>query len=187
MLKTPRERNLVILGVVFILLVLGYEYAYTPLVERYGQLGEEIQASQLRLSKSRAKIEQKPVLEAKIRQLNDRLANFDQLLLPGQKPSLAAAALQKIVKTMVTARNRATLTSEKIQQPIEVGRYTRIPIQVSIRCLVSDLKEIFYQIENYKLMLDVTQISIRVVTPQQPSDIEANIVVEGIILASPEV
>ncbi len=185
MRKTLREKIIIILGAMVAILVVVYEYGYTPLAERYDELGEEIHAGQLRQGKSRLKIEQKPLLENKVNQLNDRLKNFDQSLLPNQKPALAAASLQKIVKTIIS-RNRATVTSEKIQQPVDVGRYSRIPVQVSLRCLVSELENILYQIENYQIGLTVTEMTVRVMNPRDPSEVEASMIVEGMILAPKE-
>ena len=185
MRKTVREKIIIILGALVVASLLAYEYGYTPLAEQYGQMGEEIHISQLRQGKSRLKIEEKPMLENKIHQLNDRLKNFDQSLLPGQKPALAAASLQKIVKTIIS-RSRAAVTSEKIQQPVDVGQYTRIPVQVSLRCLVSELGEILYQIENYKVGLTVTEMTVRVMNPRDPSEVETSLIVEGMILAPKE-
>ncbi len=62
-----------------------------------------------------------------------------------------------------------------------MGAYQRIAIQVTVRCLASKLKEIMYQIENNKTMLNIPQVNIKVANRRQPKEIQATMVVEGAI------
>jgi type II secretory pathway component PulM len=175
-----RERKLLAVTLTVAVILLAYYYVVEPIVDSQRRIATELANSVIALDQSLLRVSRKPRLEQRLAQLEEEFNRLEAGLLPGDKAPLAAAKLQKIIKAIVK-RQGVSIISEKVLEPVEMGTYQRIAVQVTVRCLVSKLKEIMYHIENNQTMLNVPKIDIKVVNRRRPKEVQAMMVVEGAI------
>lgn len=182
---SQREKNLLLfVGGGAIIIAAIYQWVITPIQSNQEAVREKISSKSILLEKSGAKIIQKESLGIKSNAIEEKIADFEKRLLSGKTPSLAAAELQKLLKKI--AKNaKAEVSSEKIIAPIDVGEYQKIPVQVTVKCLVTDLKNFLHKIESNKIILPISEASIKVINSRQPSKVEATITIAGIIKKKP--
>ncbi len=176
-----REKKLVMGTLAVALVVLGYYYVVEPFIESQQRIAAELATGIAAATQNQFRVSRKEKLEHRLSQLKQEYTELEAGLLPGAKAPLAAAELQKIIKTIVKKRKGVKIISEKVLEPVELGNYQRIAVQVTISCLVTRLKEVIYRLENNRTMLNISQVNIRVANQRHPKDIKTTIIVEGAI------
>ncbi len=178
-ISNREKRFLMFLGGALIIFAL-YEWVATPLITGQQAVRAKIDSKKVLLSKSLAKISEKETLAAKIKRAEELMSRAEKKLLPGETPSLAAAELQRILKHIAN-KAKINVSSEKIISPVEVGEYQKIPVRITLRCLVTDLKNFLHQVESHKVTLLIPETIIKVINRRDPGKVEATLTVAGII------
>ncbi len=180
-LKGRKQIVLLAIPVLAILAALVfYQYVYLPVKAEIASV-KEMQTAKLKsLQKYMTFIAKKPDLEKRLAQLREERKAEDPKLLSGDTLSLAAAALENGIKTIVTGRG-GTISSERVEKPDDLGKFK--VVNVSLDATVPDpraLSDALYTIETQTPYLVVRELDARVKTYTQPRDLMVRMRVSGI-------
>jgi flagellar basal body-associated protein FliL len=168
-LPDEKSSRWVALGLLLVLLIIGYFFLVQPWLDKHASLSEQIHAAEETLARSQAVAAQAPEVRERLRAVQDaqRDAAF---FLEDSQYSLAAAWLQNEVDTLVTESVQPNETCQVAnRQSVQVRDYERFePVQINVRlmCGPDTLRELLYRIETNVpyLFIDrtaITQISSR--------------------------
>lgn len=178
------SRFVILLGVVLGIFLLT-TYVIDPLLESQDEIRQELVTKIGFLEKIQKKVSNIDRLEKEISELGKYIEIADKRMLPGEKPSLAAAELQKLLKQIAGSVN-VSIRQEKIVQSVSLGQYEQIPVQVTFISNTNSLKEILYQIENHSRLLLIPVMKVKVTSTRNPKEIETTLVVAGLISSKQE-
>jgi|GEM_PF-1408087 len=164
----------------FLLFAVGIIY---PIVRHNFKLKQEVEDKRRRIENFSAIAKKKGIVQARLDYLKDKRQAFDQRLLSGDTPAVAAAELQTILNDMA-AEHELTISSQRIINPKERGILLEVPVQITTQCTITKLKEFLFEIESYPKFLSISNLNIRVYRIRDPKDVEARIDVSGFILNS---
>jgi hypothetical protein len=156
---------IVLLGLVI------YQYGYVRVKGNIASLKESEAVKMKTLEKYTALIAEKPQLNKKLAELKDARKADDSKLVEGKTLSLAAAALQDVVKGIVTGRG-GTISSERVGKPEDLGSFK--VVNISIDAVLPDaraLSDVLYSIETRTPYLIVKEMDSRVRNFQNPRDL----------------
>jgi Tfp pilus assembly protein PilO len=176
----PRERRLLIIGVIAAAGILGYLYVVEPLLTHYEAVKtqvasrEALLARQLRLVARRERYaEERDRLQAEIAQRRGRL-------LPGDKPPLAASELQKLVKS--TAQDAGIeVRSERILPVTERGGYIEVPVEVTLAGPIRGIVTFLQRLDAVPVQISIQDLKLRVASVAAPRELLATVAVAGYI------
>ncbi len=177
---SQREKRFILVGVLAVVLFISFDYLVDFFYYRPQRTRERIFHEQNTLERSELKVASRPKLEARVRTLEQRLERLDRRLLPGDKPPVAAAGLQRIIDE-VAGQTNVEIMSQKIDRPIEHTLVLEVPVEVVFRCYVGELRDFLYRIENHPKLLAIPKWSIRVPNHRDPKQIQVNVTVAGFI------
>jgi len=151
--------GLLLLALALVYLVLIHPWWTVPMLAE----GERIQALQARELRARMQLQQAPQIRqalTRARQQHTRSAGF----LPEASAELATASLIKRLETVVTQAspgNRACAINNRspLSEPGN-GRYTRVAVQVRLRCGVPETAAVLYALESGSPRLFVDNLNI---------------------------
>lgn len=151
--------------------VFAYKYGFMQVRADLASLREEQAVKGKLLDRYVALISEKPALEKEMASLREERKADDSKLIEGQTPSLAAAALQDIVKGVVTSRG-GTISSERVGKQKDIGHFREI--NVSIDTLLPDVRalgDILYSLETRTPYLVIKEIDARIRNYRNPRDL----------------
>jgi hypothetical protein len=168
-----KGKTLIITIPLMILLIglFAYRYGYLRLHAEISTIEEEYAVKTKTLEKYAALISEKPMLEERLKLLKETRDVENSKLLEGQTPSLAAAALQDIVRGIITGRG-GTVSSERVGKLEEMGKFK--VINVSIDAVLPDsrvLGDVLYSIETRTPYLIVKDLDARIRNQREPKEI----------------
>ncbi|MEW6380857.1 MAG: type II secretion system protein GspM [bacterium] len=176
-----KEPALIIGSIVgFILFAFGVIY---PLVNDTRKVRQEIENKRRKIKSFSSIAEKKEIVQARLDYLKSKRETFDQRLLSGDTPAVAAAELQTILNDMAS-EHELVINSQRIINPKERGILLEVPVQITTQCTITKLKELLYQIESYPKFLSISDLNIRVYRVRDAKDVEARIDVSGFIVNS---
>lgn len=149
---------------------LVYEYVYLRIRTEVASIKESQSMKAKTLEKYLTLIAQKPQMEKRLASLKETRKADDSNLVEGKTLSLAAAALQDMVKDVVT-RSGGTISSQRVGKPEDLGKFK--VITVSIDTVVPDpraLRDILYSIETRTPYLTIKDIDVRIRNFKDPRD-----------------
>lgn len=156
---------------IVMLLLVAYKYGYREMRAGMASVREDQEIKIKLLQKYMGLIAQRPQVEKQINLLKTERKADDIKLVNGQTPSLAAAALQEIIKGIVVEKG-GTISSERVEKPEDIGKF-RI-ITISMDTVLPDagaLSEILYSIETRTPYLILKELDIRTVNFRNPKDL----------------
>jgi len=179
--EKQRDMALVIGSIAgFLIFIFGVIY---PIISGNMKTREEIEEKKRKIESYSSIAEKKGSMKARLEYLKSKRTAFDQRLLSGDTPAVAAAELQTILNDMAS-EHELMINSQRIINPKERGLLLEVPVQITTQCTITKLKELLYQIESYPKFLSISELSIRVYRIRDPKDVEARIDVSGFILNS---
>jgi len=149
-----------------------YQYVYLRIQSDVASIKESQAIKTRTLEKYISLIAEKPDLEKNLASLKEaRKADDVKLIeIEGQTLSLASAALQDMVKDIVT-RSGGTISSQRVGKPGDLGKFK--VITVSMDTILPDsraLRDILYAIETQTLYLAVKDLDARIRNYKDPRD-----------------
>ncbi len=161
-------------------LFLGVIYRFFPFFENIDALDEEISLKEKNLIKYRLMVQERNDLESRLNALNRIIENAESVLLEGKTPALAAVDVQNILKEITEKGDMEVLTMRVMNpESKEEDLFTIIPVQITIRCSIRQLKEVIYQIESSPRLLKISDCRIRVVRGRVEGHVQATLTVQG--------
>lgn len=167
-----RNRTLII-SIPLMVVLLGfvlYQYVYLRIEADVASIKESQAIKTKTLEKYISLIAEKPDIEKQIVLLKEERKADDLKLIEGETLSLASAALQDMVKDMVT-RSGGTISSQRVGKPEELGKFK--VITVSMDTILPDaraLRDILYAIETQTPYLAVKDLDARIRNYKDPRD-----------------
>ncbi len=175
----PREKKILIIGGVIAVLILAYlVIAWYGNIK--GSMRESIEAKKFILVKQLNKIPEKENMLRKSENLSNQLKVLERGLLPGDKPPVAAARIQKTLKEMALSLN-VNIKLEKALNTVDSGPYLGIPVEIGFTSTTEKLKKMIYRIKTSSLLLTITDIKIRVTNQRNPVNSYTTLTVKGFI------
>jgi hypothetical protein len=150
---------------------LAYQYGYLRIQSDLATIQEEQAIKKKTLEKYIKLISEKPFLEKKLAAMKETRKADDLKLVEGQTPSLAAAQLQDMVKSVITGRS-GTISSERVGKPEDFGKFK--VISVSVDAVIPEsraLSETLYSIETRTPFLVIKELDVRVRNFRDPRDL----------------
>jgi hypothetical protein len=167
-----RNRTLII-SIPLMVVLLGfvlYQYVYLRIEADVASIKESQAIKTKTLEKYISLIAEKPDIEKQIVLLKEERKADDLKLIEGETLSLASAALQDMVKDIVT-RSGGTISSQRVGKPEELGKFK--VITVSMDTILPDaraLRDILYAIETQTPYLAVKDLDARIRNYKDPRD-----------------
>jgi len=174
-----REKVILAVGGAAALLIISYH-----LFQRYEDFNASAknrsEAKALYLKKQVEKIAEKDVIKAKLENTKKELSELEKGLLSGDKPPVAAAELQKLLKEIAMSMN-VEIKSERISTPVETGPYLGIPVEIGFTAPTAKLKDMILRIETSPMLLAISALDIRVMNFKNPTEVYAVMTVKGFL------
>ncbi len=175
----PREKKVLLIGGVIVILIAVYQlYAWYSGMRV--SAGDYIESRQINLEKQFKKISEKDSIQKELAIVSSELKELEGGLLPGDKPPVAAARIQGILKEMASSVE-VEITQEKALTPVDKGLYLAIPVETGFTATTEKLTKILYKIMESRYILTVSELRIIVKNVRDPSDVYATIVINGFI------
>jgi hypothetical protein len=178
-----KKNKTLIITIPLMVILLGltmYHYVYLRIRTDIASLKEEQSIKTKTLEKYINLISEKPRIEKKIVSLKEARKADESKLIGGQTPSLAAAALQDMVKDILTA-NGGTISSERVEKPEDLDKFKII--SVSIDTVLPDsraLSDVLYSIETRTPYLTIKELDTRVRNYRDPRELMVKLDVAAI-------
>jgi Tfp pilus assembly protein PilO len=178
---SPRERRFVGIGLLGLILVLGWAFVAAPLAERerltqeFLQSRSQVQARRLDL------VARREAMAKELESVNTNLERVSARFLTEAAPAVAASELQKLTKDMAAEAN-TEIRSERILPPIERGDLLEIPVEIAVSGEIRQLVDLLNRLEGSQKLLTVQDLRVRVVNVSQPKELLATLTVSGFIL-----
>lgn len=181
-LPTGRRGQLVAVGILAILVILGVEFVVMPLQAAYQERQEAIADMQQRVTRYRQLIAQAPQLQA-LGARDERAKPLAPLLLAGTNAALAGAELQQRLQTLASAHG-VRILSLRVRPAEAEGSFERVSVDARMQSELPGLRDLLFDIEQGEPYLFVDTLSVRT-RPQRrrgaaPSGLEARLVVSGL-------
>ncbi len=147
-----------------------YEYVYLRIQAEVASIKESEEIKTRTLEKYVTLIAEKPDIEKRLAEVKDTRKADDMKLIEGETLSLASAALQDMVKDIVT-RSGGTISSQRVGKPEDLGKFK--VITVSMDTILPDpraLRDILYAIETQTPYLVVKELDARIRNYKDPRD-----------------
>lgn len=181
---SKREKNLIISCILLLVSSFLYINFFEPLT-----LGDdkedEIKQRERLIVKTELAISRKPVHEKRLSEVYELRNEVSKHFLQGNKVPVAAAEIQKIVENFAR-KSSVTILSEKIMPAGDLDELRIVPVKITARGLVTNIRNMLFDIRSHSLHFNVVALEIRTVSRKKPKEIKASFIVEGVINTSKE-
>ncbi|MDQ7842930.1 MAG: type 4a pilus biogenesis protein PilO [Armatimonadota bacterium] len=204
-----RERMLLIVGLVVVVLLGFYYYGYLPRQARYRELRAQLTDRQTQLSRMEAMVRDAPRLEQEYAGLQATIARLEALLPSDKETAVLLVQLEQTTRSLgitLQAVRPSALEGPRAQAPPGAppsGRpapgappaagqpapgtpapapaieYRRYPIQLSINASYAELLRLMTAFQEFPRLIVVRKIG---VTPRQVPDLTASLDIETYVL-----
>jgi len=179
--KEKDKKLAIILGIIAGLL--AFVLGIMAVLSYNGDIKVKIKERKQKIKHDISTVKKRSSKEAELEYLQNKRASFDQRLLLGETPAVAAAELQTILSDMASEFD-LMISSQRIITPKEHGIFLEVPVQITTQCTMTKLQELLYQIETYPIFLSVSDLNIQVVRRSDQKEVKATINISGVILNS---
>jgi Tfp pilus assembly protein PilO len=176
-----RERTFVMLGVVGLVIVLGWLFVVEPLAERSRLNAELLPSRSQVLARRLDLLARKEGITQDLAATSADIERMAERFLTDAAPAVAASELQKLTKDMA-AEAGTEIRSERILPPVERGELLEIPVEIAVSGEIRQLVDLLTRLEGTQKLLTVQDLRVRVVNVSQPRELLATLTVSGFIL-----
>jgi Tfp pilus assembly protein PilO len=180
-LKTRRERVVVLGGAALVGAVLAWIFVVTPLLDRNAATADLVPQRERALIRRLDLLARRGNIAAELQTVSAQVDKLSGRLLTAAAPAVAASELQKLVKDMA-AEARTDIRSERILPPEEKGELLEIPVEIAVSAEIRQLVDLLARVEASEKLLTLKDVRVRVVNVSQPKELLATLTVSGFIL-----
>lgn len=155
-----RERALVILTGVILLIFIGKYALVTPFFERREWVKQQLENQPQLLTKNLRYLSQKETMLAGLEAAREQIKAQEPKLLTGDTPSVSASDLQETVQAMA-AREGTQVITTRVISPEPAGSFSKIGIQLEIGGQIQQLASLIRGIETAPKLLVIDEINVR--------------------------
>ncbi len=176
---SPREEKFLLIGgiIVFLIIIFQLSSWYSNFMEDTKEISG---AKLLMLEKQLNKLSGKDDLKKQVNAVKEDIERYEKALLQGDKPPVAAAELQRILKEMASSLD-IDIKLERTLNPVDTDFYLGIPVETGFVASTAKLKNMLYKLRKSPFLLNVSRIKVRVTNISNPVDIYITLVVTGFI------
>ncbi len=174
-----KERK-IILVIGAALLLAAAAWRFYPDARAWFLSGGDVALKEQQLLNYRKRIQKKEDLKAELQALRRSVEKAEAGLLTGKTQALAAVDVQNIINGIVS-RNQAEVQRMRVLTPVDHPKigYLGIPVQITLRCSIRQLKDVLYAIETSRKLLRMTELKIRTIKRKHADIIQSTLTVEG--------
>ena len=176
-----RERRVIAIGVIVVVLVGGWFGVLKPMRDRQRGASELVPVREELLVGRKELVARKTAISTELEATNARLEALGTRFLPAVTPAVAASELQKLVKEMAI-QAVTEVRSERILPPVERGELLEIPLEITVSGDIRQLVDLLSRLDQVPKLLAVQDVRVRVVNISQPKDLLATLTLSGFIL-----
>jgi Tfp pilus assembly protein PilO len=175
-----RERRLLVVAAVVVLVTVGYLYVVEPLVQRRAATRELIAARRALIARQERLVARADRYAEELESLRAEIQRRRARLLPGDTAPVAAAELQKLVKA--TAQETGIeVRSERILPAVDRGGYTEVAVEVTLSGPIRNLTAFLHRLDATPVLLTVGELRVRVVSVAAPRELSATLALAGFL------
>lgn len=175
---SSRERRFLVMGGVALVAFLAINYAVVPAISSQMQVRSDYREKLQAFERYQLVAEGKRRYEKKFAEAEGLFTQLQQLLLPGEKLTLAAAELQAMLHK-VAGESGVTIVSESIHAPKKVGEFTQVAVELSLNADLKKLRDFLYKIESAGKLLTVPKLTVNASYPRPGAELQVTVVVSG--------
>lgn len=194
---SKREKGLLGLSFLILLLVLGRYFLISPLLERKDWVKTQLESQTQLMDNHIRYLSQKTALEAVLERTRGELRKLESLLISGDTPSVSASDLQNLVSA-IAAKEGVQIIAIRVLNPETIGNYIKIPIQVEATGQIDQVANLIKGIQSAEKLLIVGELNLRplfttAVMAQQEGrnipvqNLRASLIVSGFVRSKPAV
>lgn len=157
---SQRERALVVVTVVILLVVLGRISVINPYMARREWVQTQLEIQPQLLEKNLRYIGQKEQLNAALEAARSDIKARETKLLTGDTPSVNASDLQETVQAMAVKEGTQVITT-RVLNPEPTGAFSKIAIQMEVGGQVDQVATLVRGIETSPKLLVIDEINVR--------------------------
>lgn len=157
---SQRERALVVVTVVILLVVLGRISVVNPYMARREWVQTQLEIQPQLLEKNLRYIGQKEQLNAALEAARNDIKARETKLLQGDTPSVNASDLQETVQAMAVKEGTQVITT-RVLNPEATGAFSKIAIQMEVSGQVDQVATLVRGIETSPKLLVIDEINVR--------------------------
>jgi hypothetical protein len=174
-----REKKVLLIGGLFVtILIILHLFTWYGGMKR--SIGDYAEAKRVYLLKQINKISEKEAISRRHEATKGELRGLENGLIKGDKPPLAAAELQRLLKEMAKASG-VDIKSERALSPVDTEMYSAIPVEIGFTATTKNLKNMLLMIETSPLLLTIPEMEIRVASLNNPLEVYGTLTVRGLI------
>jgi Tfp pilus assembly protein PilO len=155
-----RERGLVVLTFIILVVVLGKSLVFAPFMARWEWVQDQLESQPQLLEKNLHYLGQKEVLAAALDAATNEIKAREAKLLTGDTPSVTASDLQGIVQGLANREGTQVITT-RVLNPETVGPFSKIAIQMEIGGQIEQIAGLVRALETSPKLLLVDEINVR--------------------------
>jgi len=174
-----REKRFLIIGGIIALLIITF-YIFSWYKDFMGSLGDVSYTKSAVLEKQLAKLSESDMLRKRAVSVKQDFERLKQMLLKGEKPPVAAAELQRVLKEMASTLI-IDVNLERTLKPVNTGFFLGIPVEIGFVTTTEKLGSMLYMIRRSPFLLTVSEMKVRVTNINNPLNINVTLQVMGFI------
>lgn len=176
---SAREKRFFAVGTVLAILIIIYWITgwYSDIRTEMTDLTD---AKQIMLQKQMQNLSDLGPLQERLDSMKKSAATGQRSLLNGDKPPVAAAEIQSILKEMLSSL-QIEMRSERTLASVDAGYYLGVPVEIGFVSDTEKLKGFLYRLRVSPLLLNVTDLKVRVTNANKPEDTFVTLVITGFI------
>ena len=155
-----RERALVYLTGVIVLIFIAKYAVVGPFIERRAWVKQQLESQPQLLTKNLRYLGQKEAMLASLESAREQIKAQEPKLLTGDTPSVSASDLQETVQAMA-AREGTQVITTRVLNPEAAGSFSKIGIQLEIGGQIQQLANLIRGIESSPKLLMIDEINVR--------------------------
>jgi len=156
---TASQQRLLALGILLVAVAAAWLVVIEPISNAFAAQDEEIAQSHQMLAAYERRIALRPLIEKRLAELKQDDASAAGAI-PGVSAELAAANIQKIVKTIIEGQN-GQIRSVQNLVPVTAAGFQRVEIQYELSLPMTRLKAAAYRLETNAPYLFLDGIDVR--------------------------
>jgi hypothetical protein len=157
---SKRERGLVLLTLLIVVVFVGKYAAVTPFLERREWVKSQLESQPQLLQKNLRYLGQKEALLGSLESARGQIKAQEPRLLTGDTPSVSASDLQETVQAMATREGTQVITT-RVLNPEPAGAFSKIAIQMEIGGQIQQVASLIRGIESAPKLLLIDEVNVR--------------------------
>lgn len=157
---SKRERALVIVTALIVLVFIAKYAVITPFLERREWVKNQLDSQPQLLQKNLRYLAQKEALLSALETARAQIKMQEPKLLTGDTPSVSASDLQETVQAMATREGTQVITT-RVLNPEAAGSFSKIGIQLEIGGQIQQIANLIRGIETAPKLLVIDEVNVR--------------------------